>query len=352
MVITRSNKLSEKTISPATRLKTNSSPQLQNSKNNNKSSVVNKPSDKISASSNGNKPSDKISTSSNGNVKSETFYSLKKLNSELIAKVKELTEELNLTKQQLLSTQPSTSKCPPPAIDLASFNESTFSETLNLPASKENPSPASNYTSLFDTSAPESFLDCSTVHANTSEKPKLLILGTSMSKDFAEILKNLLPEYSVSGQTYPNGKLATIFDQLLVNGKNFGSKDYILLVGGTNDIPHLYPQKIDLYLESVKSIFVKTNVVFCGIPFMYNHKHLNTNIFATNLYFQSQSSKYGFYFYDSNMFLSRFMFTQHGLHLNKLGKLDFCEKLEKLVLILDSSTRNLFPLKFSHPFYM
>lgn len=183
-------------------------------------------------------------------------------------------------------------------------------------------------------------------------KPKIKIIGTSMTRNFAEHLLPLFPEFDVSGDTYPNGKISVIFNQLISIGARFGPNDYILICAGSNDIPHLYPQDMDKYLESCNHIFNHTNVIFCGIPYMYHRNNVNTNIFAINQYIQFQCTKFKIYFLDTNSFMSRSMFTKHGLHFTLKGKIFICEIIEKLILILESSMSSFFPYKYSHPFCM
>lgn len=288
--------------------------------------------------------SDQPNTSTNTGSQKEMILSLQKLNSELIAEIQELRAELSEVKKQVpgksslnnKSSQDSSSQ--PVLVDL---DESSVSEITHKPLN-----PVTVPHSFFST---EDLVD---IENSISIKAKVRVIGTSMTRQVAEYLTTLLPEFTVSGDTFPNAKMSTIFECLISSSADYGPNDYIFIVGGTNDIPDLYPEMIDKYLESARHVFNQTNVIFCGIPYMYHKNNLNSNIFAINQYVQFQCSKFKIYFLDTNMFLSRSMFTKHGLHFNVQGKIQLAEVIEKLVIHLENYVASFFPLKYSHPFFM
>uniref|UniRef100_A0A8D8TSZ6 Uncharacterized protein n=1 Tax=Cacopsylla melanoneura TaxID=428564 RepID=A0A8D8TSZ6_9HEMI len=65
---------------------------------------------------------------------------------------------------------------------------------------------------------------------------------------------------------------------------------------------------------------------------MFHSRQFNQNIFATNQYILSRCNVFHFSYFECNFFLSREMFTRHGLHLHSSGKLVFCEKLSNVIL--------------------
>lgn len=285
----------------------------------------------------------------------ELIKSLIELNSELINEVRTLKTELAEVKQQLTQSQRQYS-----SHNVSLFSDdSSLSEIVAFPNTKQihvpssaAPRPAPAIVDL-DISTPM-LLDITPESAESPpllNKRKILIIGTSMSRDFTSHLTTLLPEYDVTGFTYPNASAAVIFDKLNSCGDQYGRYDFIFVVAGTNDIPLLCPQTITNYLELCKSIFSQTNVIICGIPYMHNQGDMYSNIFATNFFLQCKSSKYGFYYFDSNFFMSRSNFTRHGLHFNDFGKIEFCKKIEQLVLNLSRPTSIFLPPRYSHPLF-
>uniref|UniRef100_A0A8D8Y142 Uncharacterized protein n=1 Tax=Cacopsylla melanoneura TaxID=428564 RepID=A0A8D8Y142_9HEMI len=337
----------------------------------------------------------------------EVILSLQKLNSDLLLIIKELRSELAETKKQTSSqttktTQADLSESSQPIhslsnqtnhsissqtkqpssnqhnqinmihLDESSLSEITHKELVRRPLPPSTPGDSSiitisevdpevNYL-LSQPISPiltrpsdvnKSIFNASDILNNSmSTKPKLKVIGTSMTRHVAEHLTTLLPDFTVSGDTFPNAKMSVIFECLMSSSAAYGPNDYIFIAGGTNDIPHLYPEMIDKYLESAKHVFNQTNVVFCGIPYMYHRSNVNSNIFAINQYVQFKCSEFKIYFLDTNMFIPRSMFTKHGLHFNDKGKIHFSEIIEKLVVLLENSLVSFFPLKYSHPFFM
>uniref|UniRef100_A0A8D8X4N9 Uncharacterized protein n=1 Tax=Cacopsylla melanoneura TaxID=428564 RepID=A0A8D8X4N9_9HEMI len=290
----------------------------------------------------------------------KTILSLQKLNSELLAAIQELRAELTEVKLQVSSqssqnsessqdnktkTKSSHSNSPNPSQPvLVNLDVSSLSEIAGRPLVAVTHDDNSHFSISVD--------DIVEIENSISMKPKVKVIGTSMTRQVAEHLTTLLPEFIVSGDTFPGAKMATIIECLISSTAYYGPNDYIFIVGGTNDIPDLYPGMIDQYLESAKHVFSKTNVIFCGIPYMFHKSNLNSNIFAINQYVQFQCAKFKIYFLDTNMFLSRSMYTKHGLHFNTKGKIQFSEVIEKLVVLLENSMSSFFPLKYSYPFFM
>ncbi|KAI5716521.1 hypothetical protein M8J76_007997 [Diaphorina citri] len=165
------------------------------------------------------------------------ILSLQKLNSELIAEIQELRAELSEVKKQVpgksslnnKSSQDSSSQ--PVLVDL---DESSVSEITHRPLN-----PVTVPHSFFST---EDLVD---IENSISIKAKVRVIGTSMTRQVAEYLTTLLPEFTVSGDTFPNAKMSTIFECLISSSADYGPNDYIFIVGGTNDIPDLHNSPID-----------------------------------------------------------------------------------------------------------
>lgn len=150
-----------------------------------------------------------------------------------------------------------------------------------------------------------------------------------MTRELGSLLQHLLLDFSVNCYTHPGATFAQVVKNLQSLTSSFTKEDYVFIQAGTNDVPYFYPSRINENLEAIKSVLFKTNVIVSSIPYMHHKegKKNNSNIFASNQYLLQMSSKYNFLFFDANCFLSRSMYTKHGLHLNYSGKCTLSKKL-------------------------
>lgn len=244
---------------------------------------------------------------------------LKKLNSELLKRLKSVEEDLRNSKlryeELLTEAHPTiTQSCKLPVPVLASS-----------PPTQEPPPP----------------LNLDPTPVSDSHKPRLLVCGDSMIRDFGNILLQMLPQYSIECITYPGASFSYILKDLPQHARHYNKLDIVFVLAGTNEIPHLTPELLEKEFETLRSLAISTNLVFSSVPYRYDNKiNLNSNIFATNLNIQSRSRAYGFYYFEANYFLSRNLFTRHGLHFNITGKNVFCKFLANSLFPLNIADNN------------
>uniref|UniRef100_A0A8D8R322 SGNH hydrolase-type esterase domain-containing protein n=1 Tax=Cacopsylla melanoneura TaxID=428564 RepID=A0A8D8R322_9HEMI len=270
---------------------------------------------------------------------------------ELNRKIRDLNEDIeSLQKMHFMINPPCPNCCPSP-VALTCPNpapEVITSQVSHLtgPAIPAPPTVSlpANYNLVTRVSAkPSVVVPIPTPIGFSSEsKRRLLVVGDSMSRDLGKVLQNLLPKYQVTCYTYPGATFAEVVGNLPVLASSFTKKDYVIIQGGTNDVPHFYPSYISEVLQCIKDVCDKSNVIMSTVPYMYHKegKGWNSNIFASNQYLIRMSRNFGFYLFNCNYILSRTMYTRHGLHLNQRGKRTMCENLRNLIVLdldLDSN---------------
>lgn len=258
-------------------------------------------------------------SSSNDNSKVQDLIAL---NNELLKRIEMLEEQLELSQKQVTAVK--TNNTDSVIRETPPSNNSSFSEWTSI--DQVQPPPLIMDISGAEDSTPPDSSPVAETRADQN-KPKFLIIGDSMARGFADSLKILMPNYSVSGHIYPGSSLEFILSLLPTLTSSLSKIDTVFIMAGLNNVPYLYPTMLEQLFTEYKFMFTKTKIIFSGIPYVYHMPHLNSNVFATNLCLLRLSSKFNFYVFNCNLFLSRFMYTRHGLHLNSKGKVTFCNKL-------------------------
>ncbi|KAL1447139.1 hypothetical protein WDU94_013894 [Cyamophila willieti] len=259
----------------------------------------------------------KARTSTSTTDHQEEIEHLRTLNAQLIQKLKTLEEDLRNTKARndLLS---------------ASLDQP---DVPKQPTVSPSPTPASNPPALTIVSPVPG-----PSHAPDS-KPRLLVCGDSMVRGFSDILQPLLPQYQVQSMAYPGATLTTVLKAIPSQTVDFTKRDIVFVLAGSNNIPHLTPETLDKELQLLSGICKSASVVFSSIPYKFHLPKHNTNIFATNQYLLKLSAFYKYQYFECNFYLSRSMYTRHGLHFNLTGKQAYCEKLSSALSVINLSSR-------------
>lgn len=246
---------------------------------------------------------------------------LKNLNNDLLHRVKNLENELNSTKQKYENLMSNTFSCNK-TLDKVPSAVELMAETVDLAPESTNCNPA-------NLSEEETFSETTPPSA---PKPRVLVYGDSTTRGFGPILQQLLPEYLVQCYTSPGAPFAFVVRDLANNVEHFTKKDIVFIMAGNNDVPFFTPKQLDQELEKLSCIGLKTNLIISSIPYKFHSPKFNVNIFASNQYLLGRSLVHNYYYFECNFFLSRDMYTEHGLHLNLRGKTCYNEMLHRALL--------------------
>lgn len=171
------------------------------------------------------------------------------------------------------------------------------------------------------------------------KKNKVLILADSHGRKLSNLLTDVLgSEFTISSIFHPNADLKQVTADIkpLVNG--FTKNDYIIVIGGSNDLDNHMLRNFDHSLGYISSCTSNTNLIIANIPRRFDrltqenlHRFLNIKIKS----FAQHSSHANLL---DLMDFGRDDFTNHGLHLNYTGKLRLVNKLVVIIKSVQGDT--------------
>ena len=178
-----------------------------------------------------------------------------------------------------------------------------------------------------------------------SKKHRVILIGDSNIKGYACNLKSLLSNnYDFYSIVKPGSTTTELKESAKEEVSQLSHDDLIIICSGTNDYE---PNKFSLTFHNIMN-FIKsnnhTNIILMNVPFRYdlpNSISVNKNISALNRKLQKLVKVF-----PHTSFLKtdkdRNLFTNHGLHLNKLGKQLVHHQIASLL-------HSIFEQKTSHP---
>lgn len=186
---------------------------------------------------------------------------------------------------------------------------------------------------------------------NKTSCNKVLILADSHGRNMSGMLENELQEsYNVSSVIYPNACLNQVVNDINNLTRTFTKKDFVIVIGGTNDLERNVSSSFDKCLKYVISCTSNTNLILTTIPPRYDkyiQENLRTklnNIFTTCTQHIEHAQVIDFQEFDRNDF------TNHGLHLNYRGKLKLTKNL--CGIICNDTPFKSIPVRVSHRDYL
>lgn len=146
----------------------------------------------------------------------------------------------------------------------------------------------------------------------------------------------LSSHYHVTSSVRPNAQLLDIVKEAAVNTKYFTFSDYVVIIGGTNDVKpnsSSFYQSLQQALPHIYNLTKHTNVIFCSVlprfdDFKLNYSNNLANYFLYQKFLTSPSKNIIFL---NTSQLDRQCFTRHGLHLNFTGKSKLSLLLARLI---------------------
>ena len=163
------------------------------------------------------------------------------------------------------------------------------------------------------------------------KKPTVLVVGDSHGRSCSEHLKvNLKSEFEVSGIIKPNARSEQV---VKVDLKDLNKSDSVVLWAGTNDISRNCTNEGLNEVEKFVSMNTSTNILVMAAP----HRHdlpawscVNEEVTAFNRKLKKRLKIHN-HAMVIDVDLSRECFTRHGLHLNRHGKIEVCNKIAQTI---------------------
>lgn len=129
-------------------------------------------------------------------------------------------------------------------------------------------------------------------------KHKLLILADSYGRHCSRILSDKIGQhYEVTSVTKPNARLAGVVEDIYGLSKKLTKQDCVIVLAGCNDFNNVTSDSAspNIYLSKLTDAVKYTNVIFRGIPLIFNK--LDSNYYflmqiLKNKYINSRRFKY------------------------------------------------------------
>lgn len=176
---------------------------------------------------------------------------------------------------------------------------------------------------------------------NKDRKGRVLLLTSSHGRDCSDLLdKRLKNKFDVQCFFKPSASINAVVESAREQTKDFDENDYLIVLGGSNNINEPNLNHLPQVTEKIKEIVPlskKTNLIISTIPNRFDRPELNEAINSTNKSIHNtinslknkNSKQLGICFLNER--LKRHNFTNHGLHLNRSGKVIFCNRLAELI---------------------
>lgn len=169
-----------------------------------------------------------------------------------------------------------------------------------------------------------------------SSKSKVLLLSDSHGSLWSDHLNSLLgPRFIVEEIVKPVADFANVIAGISDSVANFGVRDHVVVMAGTND----YYSDYDIWdaLELTFRSCSRTNLCLVEIPYRYDNPSLNPRIKDVNKCIFNMYGRRKFSnvkIFDINKYVGRFDYTRHGFHFLPKSKEKICRFLVRDALNL------------------
>ncbi|KAG8309336.1 hypothetical protein J6590_088682, partial [Homalodisca vitripennis] len=161
---------------------------------------------------------------------------------------------------------------------------------------------------------------------NTELQRKVLILSDSHGKNLFRGVQSRSFD-NVTVITRPGAPLQHVTSDIEQLTHDFTANDYVVVIGGTNDVGKKQPNSIVNQLKEVHSFTKHTNLILATLTMRHDKPHLDEQISHINDNLMKWSTGAEAVSILPLHRLPRHFYTKHGLHLNKLGKEKICQMI-------------------------
>lgn len=165
------------------------------------------------------------------------------------------------------------------------------------------------------------------------KKPKISIFSDSHGRNLSSLISdNLKSSYDIFGSVKPNATLGQVLEGLVKETHKYTELDFIIIIGGTNDIVNGHCSDIVAELGAVMESLLAPRVLVVQLPHRYDNHALDQVVFEVNKQLQLGTSGWGNATFVSIDTITRDLYTGHGLHLSMRGKRKLARILSDVVL--------------------
>lgn len=170
-----------------------------------------------------------------------------------------------------------------------------------------------------------------------SVKGNVTVLSDSHGKNLYYQMSDIVENKNLVVVSKSGAKLKHIVREGQSWINNFTMKDYVVVLGGTNDFGKYDPAQftINQALTDLLSWDYETNVIIVDIPYRFDYQEVNNNIFYANSAIktavQNYKGKLNLTHLEINCLMKREHYTRHGLHFSRAGKRLLAESISELI---------------------
>lgn len=125
---------------------------------------------------------------------------------------------------------------------------------------------------------------------------------------------------NISSFIKPNANFNSVVDNIRSIKKNLGRNDYLMMVGGKNDIGNANIKHLVSEIHSIILTSGHTNLILATVPTRHDTTTLDLEIAAVNAELERIADKYSHVTLFPLHLLPHHLFTKHSMDLNKKGK--------------------------------
>lgn len=159
----------------------------------------------------------------------------------------------------------------------------------------------------------------------SKRKRRVILAADSHGRDCALILQEQLGEdFEVFVHTQPGAPFNAVMEKGTHLAEKNTEEDFLVILAGTNNIDHT-GRVPDLNIQKLEEVAVSSNVILSHVPARFDQYNLNHCISSLNAKLDRLAKRSSIETVSLKT-TDRSLYTRHGLHFNKLGKVFVCKQ--------------------------
>lgn len=154
-----------------------------------------------------------------------------------------------------------------------------------------------------------------------SPRNKCTVISDSHGRGIGQYLHdNLKADYELSVLCLPGAPFEHVLQTALKVSENYNTSDNVIILAGANNITESFESIFEHLKENLITLASKVTLSIITIPYRHDKPLLNNNIKKANDELEIVSVQVNAHLISCGYF-DRALYTTHGLHLNKRGKI-------------------------------
>lgn len=178
----------------------------------------------------------------------------------------------------------------------------------------------------------------------TSEgESKLLIVADSHGRDLSCLVQQRTEEVRAQSFVRPGAGLYSVTHDIHSLTKNLSKKDHLLLMAGSNSVEKISAKRLTNDLFKIVNELKHTNVILASLPMRHDKPGLDLKVSHINALIEEFIMNTPTVKLLPLHNLPRHLYTHHGLHLNRKGKVKISSDIKQLIKSIQQPFSSRFP---------